>query len=148
MSNNANSRASARATMAASWLGLGRPMHMLSMALLVAALILLVLAPLGAGARTALLGAVLAGLLEFYYALRTAFDQTIFAAWAAAWEHPEASPTESMEEFDRLCGRETPPTAVRSLEARCLGARGLLLRQGACLALQAGAILVALVFGN
>lgn len=140
-----------RAGLTALWLDAGRSLDRLSMALTLLALA----AALWSGGRGAaqfllLLGVALGG-LEKVYAVRVAFDQRIFAAWAEHW--PATANFElggALAEFDqaleRMQLRSAMGPATRGLDQRIAGACALLRKQGICLALQFLALLAAACF--
>lgn len=147
----------AQAEATAALLALGGRFDTTSRLLTVAALLALVFAPLLHTApappdppfalHAALLFAVLAGFAEHVLALRTTFDQPIFAAWGARWRAGDAQPEADLAAFDQALAsaglRAARPGSPRPLRTRIAGARRLLRRQGLCLMLQAAAWLVA-----
>lgn len=149
--------AAAQAEATAALLALGGRFDAASRLLTVAALLALVLAPLLHTApappeapfvlHAALLLAVVAGFAEHLLALRTAFDQPIFAAWSARWRAGDAQAEIDLAAFDQALAsaglRAASTGSPRPLHARIAGARRLLRRQGLCLMLQAAAWLVA-----
>lgn len=140
-------RAAAQAQIAAALLGLGRRVDLASLMLTTAALVVLALAPPPALACAALLLAVAAGLGEHFYAMRTAFDAPVFAAWARRWQAGAGDPEHDLAAFDQALAegglRAAPAGAVRPLPERIAGARRLLKRQGLFLLLQLAAWLAA-----
>lgn len=138
----------AQAEVAAALLGLGRRLDLASLLLSAAALVVLGLAPPPMPACSALLLALAFGLAEHYHALRTAFDATVFAAWAARW-HAGGDPLQDLAAFDQALaggGLRAAPDTVRALPERVAGARRLFRRQGLCLLLQLAAWLAAVAF--
>lgn len=145
--------AAAQAEATAALLALGGRVDAASRLLTVAALLapLLHTAPAPPEApfvlHTALLLAVVAGFAEHLLALRTAFDQPIFAAWSARWRAGDAQAEIDLAAFDQALAsaglRAASTGSPRPLHARIAGARRLLRRQGLCLMLQAAAWLVA-----
>lgn len=135
------------AAVTAALLALGRQLDRAGLALTAAALLALVLAPLPWMAGAALLGVVLLGLAEHWFALRTAFDVPVFAAWARLWRQGDAEPETDLADFDAaLASLGLRPSAegpLRSLQARARGARRLLGRQALCLGLQVAGWLAA-----
>lgn len=130
-----------RAGLTALWLEAGRSLDCLSMALTLLALAAALWSGGNGLAQFILLLGVLSGGLEKIYALRVAFDQRIFSAWAGQW--PAAAdfdPDVALAEFDQALGRmhrhsSTAP-ATRGLDERIAGACALLRKQGGCLACQ------------
>lgn len=137
----------AQAGIAAALLAVGRRLDLAGQLLMAAALLALMLAPLALGPRLALLGVVGAGLAEHIFALRTAFDQPIFAAWSRRWLAEGADPAADLAAFDQALADATlrPAGEPRPLAERIVGARHLLRRQGLCLMLQLTAWLLAVL---
>lgn len=137
----------AQAELAAALLAIGRQLDRASLALTVGGLLALVIAPLASPPRLGLLVAVFAGVFEFSFACRTAFDERIFSTWARRWRQTDTAPEETLAAFDRALAssglRKTPAAPNRPLADRIAGARRLLRKQGACLMLQVLAWLVA-----
>ncbi|WP_434516213.1 hypothetical protein AB6Q56_06160 [Dechloromonas sp. ARDL1] len=134
------SEAAAQAAIAAALLGLGRSLERGSLLLTAAAFVALVAVPLAILPRLCLCLAVAAGLAAQFFALRTAFDQPLFAAWAHRWRTAEADPEDDLITFDSaLAAAGLRPTAtgpLRPLIERIAGARRLLRRQGWCCGVQ------------
>lgn len=132
--------AAAQAVVAAALLGLGRSLERCSLLLTVVAFVALVAVPLAPLPRLGLCLAVTAGLAAQFFALRTAFDQPLFAAWAYRWRTAEAEPEDDLIAFDSaLTAAGLRPTAtgpLRPLIERIAGARRLLRRQGLCCIVQ------------
>lgn len=139
----------AQAGVFAALLAVGRRLDLAGLLLMAAALLALVLAPLALGPRLALLGVVGAGLAEHIFALRTAFDRPIFAAWSRRWHDHGAHPEADLAAFDQALAdaalRPASAAAPRPLAGRIAGARRLLLRQGQCLMLEVAAWLLAVL---
>lgn len=131
---------SVQAELAAALLAIGKQLDRLSLALTASALLALVIAPLASLPRLGLLVAVFAGLFEFSFACRTAFDQRIFTTWARRWRQTDTAPETTLAAFDHALAtsglRKTPAAPSRSLADRIAGARRLLRKQSACLVLQ------------
>jgi len=128
----------------AAWLALGRPAHILAVALIGTAALALWLAAAITAAQWAWAAVLLAGAGETWFALRVAFDQSVFATWACSWRHPAANPAEDMAHFDATLKR--PHAGLqRNLDSRMSGARRLLQWQLACLLLQILALAAALI---
>lgn len=142
--------ATAQAENAAALLALGHSLECFSLALTVMALLALLIAPLPLAPCLALSLAALAGLLAQYFALRTRFDQTIFAAWAHRWQRPEADPGADLAAFDAALTASSlsplPGGLLRPLADRITGARRLLWRQALCCLLQLGCWIAAILF--
>jgi hypothetical protein len=142
-------QAVARASATASLLALGGRIDDWGRALLLLALAALLWAPAGTLAHGAMLASILAGILEIFLALRVAFDERIFRAWAHVWQQTEAPPEVALREFDEAMsalGLSTPPNSPqRNLDSRMRGARRLFLRQLAAFLVQLAACLAALV---
>lgn len=141
--------AAAQAAIAAAFLALGRSLERCSQLLTAAALVALVVAPLATPARLGLYLAVAAGLAAQFFALRTAFDRPLFAAWADRWQKPAADPTGDLMAFDAALAaaglRPAATGSLRSLADRIDGARRLLRRQGLCCIVQVVAWLATLL---
>jgi hypothetical protein len=90
---------------------------------------------------------LLAGAVQFYLSLRTAFDRSVFASWCAAWQLPHARPEDEMQAFDAGIGRPIDADPD-SLARRIRGARRLLTWQMGCLLMQGLAIGAALLVGR
>lgn len=142
-------KAAAEAEITAAMLSLGRTLERGSLLLTAVALLALIIGPLALLARQGLFLAVLAGLCSHWFALRTAFDQPLFAAWARRWWEPGADIAADLRAFDAALAASglRPDTAgpSRPLAARIAGARGLLRRQGFCCAFQVLGCLVAVL---
>lgn len=140
--------AAAEAEVAAALLSLGRTLERGSLLLTAVALLALIIAPLTLLSRQGLFLAVLAGLASHWFALRTAFDQPLFAAWARRWREPGADIAADLSAFDAALAASglRPGTAgpSRPLAARIAGARDLLRRQGFCCAFQVLGCLLAI----
>lgn len=137
------------ALLGAAWMNLGRPIHAAAMALVAGAATVLALGRLSPDVAAALAAVLLAGGIECAFALRTAFDQPVFAAWAARWCRGGAVPEDDLAAFDRAIGRplaEGQPPA--GLPARLNGARRLLRGQAGCLAIQVSCALYALAMAR
>lgn len=132
--------AAAQAALAAAFLGLGRPLERCSLLLTTVALLALVVAPLAFLPRQGLCLAVAAGLTAQFFALRTAFDQPLFAAWARYWQKPEADPEADLASFDAALAvaglRPATTGSLRPLADRIAGARRLLRLQSLCCIVQ------------
>lgn len=141
--------AAAQAAIAAAFLGLGRTLERGGLLLTGAALLALVVGQPALLPRLGLYLAVAAGLVAHFYALRTAFDRPLFAAWARHWQEPEADPAADLAAFDAaLAAAGLRPAAagpLRPLADRIAGARRLLRRQGLCFILQIVGWLAALL---
>jgi len=137
-----------RASLTAAWLAGGRGIDRFSIFLTLLALATALWGEHGPEVQFVVLLAVVAGGVEKIYALRVAFDQRIFAAWAGRWSATESSePDVAMAEFDRALGRmhlrSATAQATRGLDERIAGACALLRKQGLCLACQFFALLAA-----
>lgn len=147
----AETSAGQRASLAALWLDGGRSLDRLSMALTLLALAAALWSGINGLAQFLLLLGVALGGLEKVYAVRVAFDQRIFAAWAGQWPATESfAPDVALAEFDRMLVRmqlrsATAP-AARGLDQRIAGACALLRKQGICLVFQFLALLAAACF--
>lgn len=135
-----------RAGLTALWLEAGRSLDRLSMALTLLALAAALWSGGNGLAQLILLLAVVLGGLEKIYAVRVAFDQRIFAAWAGQWPATESfEPDVALAEFDRMLLRmhlrSASGPAARGLDDRIAGACALLRKQGICLVLQFCAVL-------
>lgn len=132
--------AAAQAAIAAAFLALGRSLERGSLLLTAAALLALVVAPLAFQPRLGLCLAVAAGLAAQFFALRTAFDRPLFAAWACHWLEPGADPEADLAAFDAALAATSLRPAIaaplRPLADRISGARRLLRRQGLCCIVQ------------
>lgn len=140
------SSAGQRASLAALWLEGGRSPDRLSMALTLLALAAALWSVGNGVTQFILLLGVFLGGLENIYAVRVAFDQRIFAAWAGQWPATESfEPDVALAEFDRMLVRmhlrSASVPAARGLDDRIAGACALLRKQGICLALQFCAVL-------
>ncbi|WP_265946622.1 hypothetical protein [Dechloromonas sp. A34] len=137
-----------RASLTALWLDGGRSLDRLSTALTLLALAAALWSGGNGVAQFILLLGVFLGGLENIYALRVAFDQRIFAAWAGQWPVTESfAPDVALAEFDqallRMHLRPATALAARSLDERIAGACALLRKQGLCLACQFFVLLTA-----
>ena len=141
--------AAAQAENAVACLALGQSLERLSLALTVVALLALAIAPLPLAPRLALCLAAAAGLVAQYYALRTAFDRPVFAAWARRWRDSGADPAADLAAFDAALAAAglgpSPAGPIRSLADRLAGVRRLLRRLGLCCILQVVAWLAAIL---
>lgn len=119
------------------------------MLLTAAALLALVVAPSALLPRLGLYLAVAAGLAAQFFALRTAFDQPLFAAWARHWQQPEADPQVDLATIDAALAtaglRPAATGPLRPLAERIAGARRLLRRQGLCCIVQIAGWLAAVL---
>lgn len=123
------------ASVAAAVLRRGKMLHAASLLLTAVGLSQLCIAHFTAqhlGAYGILLAGatVVAGMLEFYYALRVAFDAEIFGLFA----HPEDIP--SFDAVMTRMGLMPGEKSGRPLDARIAGAFSLLKKQAYCLAAQ------------
>lgn len=122
-----------RCLLAAAWMQAGGVLHGFSVGLSAAALVLI-----GLG-HVAWAGVLVLGLLQAYFALRTAFDRQIFVHWAAAWQADPTRQIGDLEEFDSQLGR----SGAAGIEQRIAGAMRLWRYQAGCLLLQIAAALAA-----
>lgn len=132
----------------AALLALGRPLDQGALLLTATALLTLGLRPTILPPGFCLFLVVIAGLAEHFFALRTTFDQPVFAAWGQRWREPGASPEVDLADFDAALvrtGLRAAPSQSRSLDERVAGARRLLWRQGLCCVLQVAGWLATVV---
>lgn len=137
-----------RAGLTAAWLEGGKQLDSLSNLLTLLALAAAFWGGLAPPVQFALLFGVALGVVEKTYAIRVAFDQRVFASWAAQWQATEnADPDAALTEFDQALGRmhlrSATGQATRCLDERIAGACALLRKQATCLVLQLFAMFAA-----
>lgn len=140
-----------KARVAAAGLLVGRGIDHWSLALTVLALAAAwVMPPSELLPQLLLLLVIVAGSAEKLFALRVAFDASLFAQWAESWKHT-ADPGRTEADLAALdvalaaCGLRANSGEVRDLDRRLVGAFGLLRRQFVLLAIQFVAWLAALL---
>lgn len=146
--------AAARTHTLAAALALGRSIDRWSLVLVAVTLAGLLWAPLPLFSRLCLLASLLAGCAQKIYALRVAFDASLFRHWSESWavaatqKRDPATLAADLAAFDQTlaaCGlRASSGNAARGLDSRLLGARKLLGRQALALAIQFAVVVVAL----
>ena len=125
-----------QAAVTAAWLASGRLLHQFGLALSLVALAGAFWGGLAPLARLLLLVTLILGVVETAYALRVAFDQRLFAAWAA---QAGFRPEDELVIFDEVLTQmqlRRPAASFRNFEQRIAGACGLLRKQASCLLLQ------------
>lgn len=144
-------QAATKARVAAAGLLVGRGVDHWSLALTVLALAAAwVMPPAGLLPQLLLLLVIVAGAAEKFFALRVAFDASLFAQWAESWQQAaEPGRAEAdLAAFDQAlaaCGLRANGGEVRELDLRLVGAFGLLRWQLALFAVQFVAWLAALL---
>ena len=145
-------QAADQAETTAALLALGGGLERLALVLTATALLALVLSPPATGLRLCLLGVVITGLAAQFFALRTAFDQLLFAAWARRWREAGSDTEADLAAFDAALAaiqlRLAPGGPPRPLTDRMAGARRLLQQQALCCVLQIAAWLAAVLVAN
>lgn len=148
-SQNFRQQIAGLAAATAGLLTLGRSLERASLLLTTAAVVTLLLASLPMLPRIALLAVLAAGLVGHFFALRTAFEQPVFAAWARRWHSPGADLDADLASFDAAIAgaalHPAPPDSLRPLGERIAGARRQVRRQGFCCLLQLTGALAALL---
>lgn len=119
----------------------GRHLMTLSALLIAVSLLVCLLGTHNIGAEIALVASLLAGLVAYWYGARVSFDASLFANLSTEAGLPD------LERFDRAMqalGLMPQGKAGRSLGARLLGARYLLVLQTSASAVQIALVLCAL----
>lgn len=144
-------QAATKARVAAAGLLVGRGIDHWSLALTVLALAAAwVMPPTELLPQLLLLLVIVAGGAEKLFALRVAFDASLFAQWAESWQQAAEPGTieadlAALDQALAACGLRANAGEVRELDRRLVGAFSLLRRQFALLALQFVAWLAALL---
>lgn len=138
--------AAARARVMAAALALGRGLDLWSLALIALALATLLWLSMPLPPRIFLFASLFAGGAQKIFALRVAFDSTLFRRWAETWAAAadrnangaaQAADLAALDHAIAACGLRAPTgDTVRDLESRLRGASKLLQRQAVFLALQ------------
>lgn len=118
-----------------------------SLALVLAALVVLIAGPQAFSWQGGLaLFSLVAAAMQFYYAARVRFDAYVFSQWLHQWQiSGQANPEATMAAFDTAVCRQSLP--VRALHDRWQGALRLLYCQGICLAVQTVLLMSSILTG-
>lgn len=137
--------AASQARITADWLAYGRAIDQSSLALTLLALAGIFWGSMSPASQICCFGAAVLGGVQKYFALRSAFDQRLFAAWAHRWES-SADPAADLAALDATLAavglRPVPTTPGRPLAERVRGAFRLLKGQLTLLALQFAMLLL------
>lgn len=139
--------AATRAGVIADWLAYGQSLDNASLGLTLAAFAAIVCGTLAPAATALLLAAILAGGIEKFLAMRVAFDQRLFAAWAIRWHSEPGVSDGDLSAFDAAlagCGlRRCRPGPARPLDDRLQGSLRLFRQQVIAVGLQFGLLAAA-----
>jgi hypothetical protein len=142
----------ARAGITAAALDLGKSVDRWSLALMIVALLSLLWLPLSLSVRLAIVLSIMAALVQKIFAMRVAFDQSLFKSWADKWNADARAGREmathlaDMAALDRALtesGLVAKMEEMRDLNSRSQGAMRLLKKQLGVFAFQLLAIGVA-----
>ena len=140
-------RTASTAELTAATLALARPCQLLGTGLLFLALSAALLSPADPTFLACCALAVVAGLVEFHFALRSALDAQLFAGWARLWATDSTAPDDTLRAFDasltQLHGLARP---YRSVDERAAGALRLFRHQLLALAVELAAMLAAVAW--
>ena len=128
-----------KASVVAGLLAIGVRFDIASVLLSLAACMMLVIYPLEVRSIAAICLMLVAGVVQQIIAMRTAFDQYIFASWAQQWRIESVNADAEMASFDQALadiGLLRNVNRTRSLDERIAGAMRLLRHQALCVALQ------------
>jgi len=131
-----------KASVVAGLLAIGVRFDIASVLLSLVACMLLVFYPLERLPTAAICLMLVAGVVQQIIAMRTAFDQYIFASWAQLWRTESVNTDDEMDSFDQALadiGLLPNVNRTRSLDERITGALRLLRHQALCVALQVAA---------
>ncbi len=131
-----------KASVVAGLLAIGVRFDIASVLLSLVACMLLVFYPLERLPTAAICLMLVAGVVQQIIAMRTAFDQYIFASWAQQWRIESVNADAEMVSFDQALadiGLLRNVNRTRSLDERITGAVRLLRHQALCVAMQVAA---------